>query len=199
MGGVRSLLGTLWHVPVFLIIAGFFLRDEEVIKPISIIKKRWNTLYLKLLFYYLIFIMFHNFFFEIGFLNEHTLYNGKYIHPINSFGGWISQLGWALLAAREPFLGAMWFVNMLFLGLCYYSIVFHFIYKYCHKESSEWIKTFVLYLIAFISFYLTHIFHFSIPRLTPSLVAPILIHIGYIMNRNCILHFRTKMYFYYVC
>ena len=195
MGGVRSLLGTLWHVPVFLIVGGFFLRDEEVLKPISFIKKRWKTLYLKLLLYYLIFIMLHNFFFEIGFMDEHTLYSGKYIHPINSLWGWITQLGWALLAAREPFLGAMWFVNMLFLGVCYYSIVSYLIYKYCRKDSNEWNRAVVLFLIAFISLYLTLVFQIHITRLTPSLVAPFLIYIGYIMNRKLQLTFQNKYVF----
>ena len=53
----------------------------------------------------------------------------------------------------------------------------------------------MLFLIAFISFYLTHVFQIHITRLTPSLVAPVLIYIGYIMNRKLQLTFQNKYVF----
>lgn len=117
------MMGTFWHVPVFLCIGGFFLKEDSIVKPMTFIRNKWNQLYVKLLVFYAIFIVLHNLFFKIGFYSTDALYVGKHIAPYISFKDYLVACGWALVAAREPFLGAMCFVNLLFLGLCLISII----------------------------------------------------------------------------
>ena len=63
---LTELLGTLWHVPVFLCIGEFFLKETDLDNPLVLVKKKWKSLYVKLLVFYVIFILLHNWFFTIG-------------------------------------------------------------------------------------------------------------------------------------
>lgn len=194
-GMIRPLLGTLWHVPVFLMIGGFFLKDEELVKPKSFIKKKFKTLYVKLLVYYAVFILLHNLFFKIGFFSTDALYTGKHIYPLSSLSDVLKQVGWAFLAAREPFLGAMWFVNLLFLGLCILSILSWGINRFSKGEHYESKRALAVFFVGFISFVLSHQFGISITRVTPSLCATLLIYVGFVVNKKVKLKFDNKYLF----
>lgn len=189
---IRPLLGTLWHVPVFLMIGGFFLKDEELVEPKSFIKKKFKTLYVKLLVYYAVFILLHNLFFKIGFFSTDALYTGKHIYPLSSLSDVLKQVGWAFLAAREPFLGAMWFVNLLFLGLCILSILSWGINRLCKREHYESKRALAVFFVGFISFLFSHQLGVSITRITPSLCATLLIYIGFVANKKVRLKFDNK-------
>ena len=61
-GGIlplAELLGTLWSVPVFLCIGGFFMKETDLDNPLALVKKKWKSLYVKLLVFYVIFILLH--------------------------------------------------------------------------------------------------------------------------------------------
>ena len=193
------MLGTFWHVPVFLMIGGFFIKEEELCRPTIFLKKKWNTLYVKMLIFYFIFILLHNSFFGIGFYSTTAIYNGKHIYPLVTFADYLKQFGWALLAAREPFLSAMWFINLMFIGMCLISISSWILKKSSSsKENYENKQALVIFFLAFISCFISHGLGFSIIRFTPSLCAALLIYCGYIINKKFKLAFNNK-YIFIVC
>lgn len=180
---LRQLLGTFWHVPVFLCIGGFFLKEDELVCPKRFILKKWKQLYVKLLLFYALFIIFHNFFFHIGFYSEQTLYNGKYIAPLLTSKDYAIACMWALVAAREPLLGAMWFVNLLFLGLCVISLVSYVLSK-TRWKTNEYARAVVILVLFVFSCFLSHVVGISITRLTPALCGAWLIYCGFLINKK---------------
>lgn len=192
---LKQMLGTFWHVPVFLCIGGFFLKEEELLQPKRFVVKKWKQLYVKLLIFYAIFIFFHNVFFQIGFYSEQALYNGKHIAPLLSVKDYIVAGLWGLIAAREPFLGAMWFVNLLFLGLCIVSIVSYVLSK-TQWRNNEVARAAVMLVLFFISCMTSHIVGFSIPRITPALCGAWLIYCGFIVNKKHKINYDNGFYFF---
>ena len=64
---LSSLLGWMWHVAVFFLIGGFF------------IKGKLGSLYKLLLYFYIPVVLLHNFFIRIGWYDSLTDYGGKYM------------------------------------------------------------------------------------------------------------------------
>lgn len=50
---ISAMLGWYWHVPVFFLIGGFFLKEERLLQPVSFIKGKFKSLYLLALYIYL--------------------------------------------------------------------------------------------------------------------------------------------------
>lgn len=120
---ISTIIAWLWHVPVFFIIGGFFLKDERLTKPQSFIKGKIHSLYLPILYLYIPFVLLHNVMLDVGFYDTGIEYGGKYV-SYWSAGQFVRGVAETVfLAGREPILGAMWFVYVLFIALCYLSIV----------------------------------------------------------------------------
>ena len=51
MLNTKDLFTYLWNVPVFFILAGFFLKDEHLVKLVAFFKKKFFSLYLKILYF----------------------------------------------------------------------------------------------------------------------------------------------------
>ena len=64
---MRLLFIYLWHVPVFFMIGGFFIKKEKLNNPKTFIIGKFNNLYLKLIFIYIPVLLVHNVFLSIGF------------------------------------------------------------------------------------------------------------------------------------
>lgn len=60
-------------------IGGFFLKDERMIKPVSFIKGKINSLYLLILYLYIPFTLLHNVLLDIGFYDTAIEYGGKHV------------------------------------------------------------------------------------------------------------------------
>ena len=76
---IKALFGYFWHVPVFFVIAGFFIKDSKLEHPISFIKGKVKGLYLPALYIYLIAALLHNQLFNIGWYSSDVTYGGKII------------------------------------------------------------------------------------------------------------------------
>lgn len=63
---ISAMLGWYWHVPVFFLIGGFFLKEERLLQPVSFIKGKFKSLYLLALYIYLPATLLHNVFFQLG-------------------------------------------------------------------------------------------------------------------------------------
>lgn len=61
---LNTLVVWLWHVPVFFLIGGFFIKDEKLLQPIVFIKGKIKSLYLLILYIYVPVLLLHNFFID---------------------------------------------------------------------------------------------------------------------------------------
>lgn len=177
---ISTIIAWLWHVPVFFMIGGFFLKDERMIKPVSFIKGKINSLYLLILYLYIPFTLLHNVLLDIGFYDTAIEYGGKHV-DYWSTGQFIRGIVEVVfLAGREPILGAMWFVYVLFMALCYISIVSFVIAKIAPPRSTlyEKARCYVLLGGAIAASFLTHVFDFTIPRFNNVFTAAWLIYVG---------------------
>lgn len=55
-----ALVYSLWHVAVFFIVAGFFIKEEQLVQPKLWFKKKFSSLYLKILYFYIPAVLLHN-------------------------------------------------------------------------------------------------------------------------------------------
>lgn len=192
---LTALLGGLWHVPVFFVLGGFFLKEERLIHPISFIKGKIKSLYRLLLYFYIPAVLLHNVMINIGFYSLNSIYGGK---TMTTYGlvDTLKELALSiLLAGREPILGAMWFVYVLFLALCSLSITSWGLNKFFKSIKYEYAMAVSLLVICIASCMLTNLFDFTIPRFNNTLTAMWLIYCGYMLKNKFNLIFQNK----YIC
>lgn len=134
---IPVIIAWLWHVPVFFMIGGFFLKDERLIKPMSFIKGKVKSLYLLILYLYIPFTLLHNVMLNIGFYDASIEYGGKFVSYWTGLQFIEGILKAVFLAGREPVMGAMWFAYVLFIALCYISII-SFVIDKVTPPSIEW-------------------------------------------------------------
>lgn len=72
---LNDIIGELWHVAVFFMVGGFFLKESQLATPIAFIKHKIKTIYKLLLAFYIPIIILHNWFihiewYETGFIGE---------------------------------------------------------------------------------------------------------------------------------
>lgn len=189
----KLLFGYSWHVAVFFLIGGFYIKIDDVTKPINFIKKKMKTLYKMCLCYYLPAVVLHNIFFRIGWYSSDISYGGKTIF-VQSFADTIKNVVMAVLfAGREPILGAMWFVYVLLLALVGYSLL-----SYVVKRLSiickdfEAIRTIALLILCIISCTLSQKPDFMIPRFSNTITAIWLLHLGFLLKNVVRLNFDNK-------
>ena len=126
---ISGMLGWYWHVPVFFLIGGFFLKEEKLLHPISFIKGKFKSLYLLALYIYLPATLLHNVLFKLGWYSPDVMYGGKIIDEWNLKEYAVGIVKTLLCAGREPIMGAMWFVYALLFALCEYSIIIYIVNK----------------------------------------------------------------------
>ncbi len=117
-----------FHMPLFFAASGYFFSVKYTDDEMTFIKKRFKGLYLPFVKWSVIFLLLHNFMFDIGILNEvYGNEQGGVTHPYT----WhqIQQNFWNIIftmGGYDQFLnGAFWFFRALLVA----SIVFLFSYK----------------------------------------------------------------------
>lgn len=179
---LSSMIAWLWHVPVFFMIGGFFLKDERLVKPVSFVKGKIKSLYLLILYLYVPFTLLHNVLLDIGFYDTAIEYGGKHVDYWTT-GQFLRRLAEVIfLAGREPILGAMWFVYVLFMALCYLSFVSAIVNKITPpSRRQDWFekaRCLTLLTVAVAASFLTNVFDFTIPRFNNVFTAGWLIYVG---------------------
>ena len=176
---ISGMLGWSWHVPVFFLIGGFFLKEEKLLHPISFIKGKFKSLYLLALYIYLPATLLHNLFFKLGWYSPDVIYGNKIIAEWG-VKEYIFGIGKTLLCAgREPIMGAMWFVYALLFALCGYSIIAYIVNK-C-KWGGCWLPIILLSLQS-VSCIATNVYGFTIPRFSNAISIMLLLYIGQQLN-----------------
>ena len=61
-----TLIYGLWHVSIFFLVAGFFIKEEQLVQPKLWFKKKFSSLYLKILYFYIPAVFLHNVFIKMG-------------------------------------------------------------------------------------------------------------------------------------
>lgn len=189
-----ALLGEAWHVPVFFLLGGFFIKEEKLIQPKSFIKGKITSLYSLLLYFYIPAVLLHNLMIHIGFYNTEISYGGK-IMTIWESKDFIKELILSIcLAGREPILGAMWFVYVLFIALCGLSIISRLIHYYIkNPKTYESIRCFALLFLCIFSCTMSNSFNITIPRFNNTLTAMWLIYCGYMLRNKLHWNFTNKI------
>ena len=179
---LRSVLGATWHVPVFFLISGFFIKEEKLKNPQFFVRTKMSKLYVQLLCYYIPLTLLHNAFIDWGWYDITTDYHGK---MMTYWGGqqFMAKLIMAFaFAGTEPIMGAMWFVYVLLLAFIGYSFISYIISKVVSDKYYELCRATVLLCLCVISCTLTQIFAITIPRGNNTITAIWLIYCGYVLR-----------------
>lgn len=182
---LSDLLAEFWHVPVFFLIGGFFLKEDKLIHPFSFIKGKIKNLYLLLLYIYVPVLLLHNLFISIGFYDLQQDYSGKYVTIWNLYDLLWNIFKAIFFAGREPILGAMWFVYVLFLALCFLSLLSWGLKKaIADSKRFEQMRCVLLLSLAILSCLFTNLYGLTIPRFSNVFTASWLIYVGMLVNQR---------------
>lgn len=200
------ILGGLWHVAVFFVISGWFLKDERMLDIKQFVWGKAKGLMVKAMYIHVAFVILHNLFFRIGWLFSDIEYGKRLLQPFDGASDVIRHLLMQFVfLQREPFAGAMWFVDSLFLGLSGYCLITKFLYsrfsplrflsnaKDMNIEHVSSTRLIVCLLIAVASAF-THKMGMDIPKVSNTCSVILLICTGQLMGQRH-LEFNNKFVF----
>lgn len=178
----------LWHVAVFFLLAGFFMKEEQLVQPKLWFKKKFSSLYLKILYFYVPAVLLHNALIKIGW---YSLESTDPVINTYSMMDFVKQTVFAIcLGGREPIVGAMWFVYVLFMALIGLSIVSWLIKKLAKDERQyEWMRGIALLAMCIVAGILSNKYGLTIRRFSNTFTAMLLIYVGKIMYQKMKLSF----------
>lgn len=184
----KDLFIYLWHVSVFFLLAGFFIKEEQLVQPKLWFKKKFSSLYLKILYFYVPAVLLHNALITIGW---YSLESTDPVINTYSMMDFVKQIVLAIcLGGREPIVGAMWFVYVLFMALIGLSIVSWLIKKLAKDERQyEWMRGIALLAMCIVAGILSNKYGLTIRRFSNTFTAMLLIYVGKIMYQKMKLSF----------
>ena len=125
-----------FHMPFFFIISGYLYKAEKGNRPLGYVKSKFNSLYVKFIFYNVAFILLNNLLWKIGIINADYTFYGSSWHQYS-----VGEIGDRILRTLVTFglpewtALALWFLKDLFLV----AIIFMFALKIIYvKEHFEW-------------------------------------------------------------
>lgn len=182
------LLFGLWHVAVFFLLAGFFIKDDQLVQPKLWFKKKFASLYLKILYFYIPAVLLHNVFIRIGWYSldspELAIHTYSWINLVKQ------TVMTICLGGREPIVGAMWFVYVLFMALIGLSILSWTVRKVTKDDKQyEWMRFISLLAMCIIAGILSNKYDMTIRRFSNTFTAMLLIYIGKVMYQRMTLSF----------
>ncbi len=168
-----------FYLSTFFIVTGLYLKNLK--SPKEFFNQKIKKWYIKLMLYYIPFVLLHNLFITIGIYDIGKMYGGKVTQVYSEWQVIQKVIETLLLMGREPLLGTMWFFISQIIALIGLSVISYVIDKIANKYhlGSDKIIFVVLLVLLFISTSLTEIFSITIPRISNSISAMILIYIGY--------------------
>lgn len=183
-----ALVYSLWHVSVFFIVAGFFIKEEQLVQPKLWFKKKFSSLYLKILYFYIPAVLLHNVLIQIGW---YSLDSAEPV--IHAYSGldFVKQTVLAVcLGGREPIVGAMWFVYVLFIALVGLSFVSWVIKQITKNDKQyEWLRCIALLAMCILAGLLSNKYGLTIRRFSNTFTAMLLIYLGKMMYQKIKLSF----------
>ena len=186
----KDLFLYLWHVSVFFLLAGFFIKEEQLVQPKLWFKKKFSSLYLKILYFYIPAVLLHNVLIKIGW---YSLESTDPVINTYSMMEFAKQTVLAIcLGGREPIVGAMWFVYVLFMALIGLSIVSWAIKKISKNDRQyEWMRFIALLSMCILAGLLSNKYGLTIRRFSNTFTAMLLIYVGRIMYQKIKLSYEN--------
>lgn len=185
---INSALGGLWHVAVFFVVSGWFLKDDKMLDYKTFVWGKLKNLYLKAMWVYIPLVLLHNVFFKWGWLYDDIKYHNRFLTEFIGLGDYVKHIAMQFVFThREPFSGAMWFVDSLFLGLLVYGVITCFINKYLGNISMHnkmIVKVLFFFVVATISASLRNVYNLDIPKISNTMSALALISVGQFLGQK---------------
>lgn len=184
---------SFWPIVFFFLVAGFYIKEDECIKPTKFILHKLKSLYLPATIIYMIAILMHNplcswGFYPIG--SAHPKTNVEFI--LWDVKTYLFNILKTIFAPNgELIMGAMWFLYALFFALCFLSIMAFIsrkILKDKHQSDVLWFALIFLFSSASVAL---NIYGYSIPRISQSITATIFILCGMLLKQRLKLNFNN--------
>ena len=188
---LSQLIGNAWHMPVFFMVAGFFLNTDKMSCPKMFIYHKFTRLYSRLLVFYIPILCLHNWFLQVGLYDGTILYGGKTMAHIDVMTFLRKLVEVFFFMGREPYASPLWFVYVLFMAFIVMSITSAFLRRYFKDTVAIWNMScwevalgVILIVLTSISYILTNTYDLMIPRLSNMFPAMWLIYCGYVMKNK---------------
>lgn len=176
----------LFFMQLFIFISGYFYKaDLNSVKDLLLlIKKKCLPIYLYYLKFELLFFALTNFFLKIGFYNPSTQYGSKTLSYVTSFKDVVTNIiRIILLAGREPFCGAFWFLVTLIFVVIEYSVIIY-VSNIVFNDSKKRNRFINISVIFFFIVGCIMRYTVSIPRISPAITMLLFYHIGGMSRRK---------------
>lgn len=184
-------IGRGYEVPIFFILAGFFLKDELLIHPYKFIKKKINQLYIPTTIIYITTTLLHNIFAKYNFSIS------KYYHIESTYDS-LKKIVFSIFCidSGELLMGAMWFVYSLLYSFFCLSIIAWLTNKITqNKKHRNTIITTILLIAIIISQYLTENTTILNTKICVLMSASFLIWWGKIINQELKWNYKNPTFF----
>lgn len=185
---VGQVLGNPWNVPVFFIIAGFFLKESSLDKTIPFLKGRIKRLYLPATIIYALAVLMHNVFVHIGWYplgGSHPATGAPYyLYGIQDITIKLLRV-LAACSSGELAMGAMWFLYSLRYAFVGIAILYKLVATVAKSQKERFsMMSFCVFLLASVSCILSQIYGITFSRISTSITALALIWCGMIINQK---------------
>jgi len=192
-----SLLGNSWGVCVFFLLGGFFVTNERLLNPRKFIGDKLRALYIPLIIFYIVVLLLHNTFIDIGFHQVGLEEGGKLItrYEVVDLLQHIAEA--LLLAGREPLLAPLWFLSVMILAMLGFCLLTYVLYKLLERHSlppelamrrMEQIRIVIVLVACIIGHVFSNYLDLNIPRFNNTFTALWLMLCGYLIyqKRHCL-------------
>lgn len=107
----------LFHMPLFFFLSGYFLKEADLQNKNAFCMKRVKGLYLPFVKWSLLFLLFHNIFYQLNIYNSSYGFNGivsSLYSPVDYLKRFVQIV--LLMQGEEQLLGGFWFLKQLFVA-----------------------------------------------------------------------------------
>lgn len=186
-------LTSFWPVAFFFVVAGFYIKEEKLRRPLSFAGRKLKTIYLPGTVIYMLAVLMHNVFCRLGF------YPLGMEHPMTHkpFALWdikteLIQIVKTIFAPNgELVMGAMWFLYALFFALCFLSLIYYVTSKMKWDYiRSEWQNAAIIILLSSVSIGLG-VNGYKIPRISNAITIVAFIYIGLMLKQRTSIRFEN--------
>ena len=153
----------MWHVPLFFMLSGFFITDGKLANFKMFIGSKFKTLYVKGLFYFVPAVLMHNLFVSWDWYRPEQSNGIAYGNFLSMKDSFILLIENFFLMNREHIVGAMWFIDSLFLAMMCYGIIYYVIRKiFPSTKENNFLFCLVVLMMVVVSNIATNVFGFTI-------------------------------------
>lgn len=186
-----SLFGSIWHVPIFFFVGGFFITESKINNTKSFLKNKIFNLYIKGLCYFIPVAILHNKFFAWGWYSTDIEYGGEHESVMSFSSHCILIVKQFLLMSREPIVGAMWFLDSLFIAMTCLGLL----YWFCKRLRIKEVFPIAVLVLVVMSNFSTNLFGIVLPKINNSISGMGLIYLGSYMFQRGLCDYVNKYTF----